>query len=163
MLIVSCCGAKWVNVVFSGINQISLDAKGRLAIPARYRDLLMGQCSGQLVATIDIHQDACLRIYPLPVWEDLASQLEKLPSTNPGVRRIQRLVLGYASNIEMDNSGRILLPPTLRSYAGLEKDLTLVGLGKKLELWSEEKWSTYQHEAISGTFVLPEEIASISF
>jgi len=148
--------------VFRGINEISLDAKGRLAIPARYRDLLSTYCNGQLVATIDI-QDTCLRIYPLPVWEDLETQLEKLPSTNPGVRRIQRLVLGYASDIEMDSSGRILLPPPLRKHAGLEKELVLVGQGKKLELWSEEKWKGCLHEAISGKFELPEEIASISF
>jgi len=148
--------------VFRGINEISLDAKGRLAIPARYRDLLSDHCAGQLVATIDI-QDICLRIYPLPVWEDLEAQLEKLPSTNPGVRRIQRLVLGYASDIEMDSSGRVLLPPALRKYAGLEKDLVLVGQGKKLELWSEEKWKGCLQEAVSGKFELPEEIASISF
>jgi MraZ protein len=85
--------------VFRGFHEISLDAKGRLVIPARYRDLLKEHCNGQLVATVDI-QDTCLRIYPLPVWEELESQLEKLPSTNPGVRRIQRLVLGYASDVE---------------------------------------------------------------
>ena len=148
--------------MFRGFHEISLDAKGRLVIPARYRDLLKEHCNGQLVATIDI-RDTCLRIYPLPVWEELENQLEKLPGTNPGVRRIQRLILGYASDVEMDGSGRVLLPPALRKYAGLEKDLVLVGQGKKLELWSEEQWSHCLHEAVSGDFALPEEIASISF
>ena len=148
--------------MFRSHHQISLDAKGRLVIPARYRDLLKEHCNGQLVITIDI-QDACLRIYPLPVWEELEAQLERLPSTNPGVRRIQRLVLGYASDVEMDNSGRVLVPPALRQDAGLEKELVLVGQGKKLELWSEEKWNNCLHEAVSGTYELPEEIASISF
>lgn len=148
--------------MFRSHHQISLDAKGRLVIPARYRDLLREHCNGQLVITIDI-QDKCLRIYPLPVWEELESQLERLPSTNPGVRRIQRLVLGYASDLEMDNSGRVLVPPALRQYAGLEKELVLVGQGKKLELWSEEKWNNCLDEAVSGEFELPEEIASISF
>jgi len=133
-----------------------------MAIPARYRDLLSDHCNGQLVATIDI-QDSCLRIYPLPVWEELESELEALPSTNPGVRRIQRLVLGYASDMDMDSSGRVLLPPSLRKYAELEKKLVLVGQGKKLELWSEEKWNNCLTEAVSGDFELPEEIASISF
>lgn len=148
--------------MFRGFHEISLDAKGRLVIPARYRDLLKEHCNGQLVATIDI-RDTCLRMYPLPVWEELESQLEKLPSTNPGVRRIQRLILGYASDVEMDGSGRVLLPPALRKYAGLERDLVLVGQGKKLELWSEEQWNHCLGEAISGDFALPEEIASISF
>lgn len=148
--------------MFRGFHEISLDAKGRLVIPARYRDLLKEHCNGQLVATIDI-RDTCLRIYPLPVWEELENQLEKLPSTNPGVRRIQRLILGYASDVEMDGSGRVLLPPALRKYAGLEKDLVLVGQGKKLELWSEEQWNHCLGEAVSGDFALPEEIASISF
>ncbi len=148
--------------MFRGINEINLDAKGRMAIPARYRDLLSDHCAGQLVATIDI-QDTCLRIYPLPVWQELESELEALPSTKPGIRRIQRLVLGYASDMEMDSSGRILLPQTLRKYAGLEKKLVLVGQGKKLELWSEEQWNSCLDEAVSGNFELPEEIASISF
>lgn len=150
--------------MFRGINEISLDAKGRLAIPARYRDLLLDHGHGKVVATVDI-RDACLRLYPLPVWEDLAAELEKLPNTNPAVRQIQRRILGYASDMEMDNSGRVLVPPALRKYAGLEKDLVLVGLGKKLELWSEEKWNRNNslHEATGGDVELPPEIASISF
>jgi MraZ protein len=149
-------------LLFRGINEINLDAKGRMAIPARYREQLVSHCGGQMVATIDI-QDPCLRIYPLPVWEELESELESLPSTNPDVRRIQRLVLGYASDLDMDGSGRILLPPSLRKYASLDKKLVLVGQGKKLELWSEAQWSSCLDEAMSGNFELPEEIASISF
>jgi len=148
--------------VFRGLHEINLDAKGRLVIPACYRDLLKEHCNGQLVVTIDI-QDTCLRLYPLPVWEELESQLEKLPSTHAGIRRIQRLVLGYASDVEMDSSGRVLLPPALRKYAGLDRELVLVGLGKKLELWSETKWRSCLEGAVSGSFELPEEIASISF
>ena len=149
-------------MMFRGFHEINLDAKGRMVIPARYRELLKDHCGGQLVATIDI-RDKCLRLYPLPVWEELEAELEKLPNTNPGVRRVQRLVLGYASDIEMDGSGRVLLPPALRKYASLEKDLVLVGQGKKLELWSEEQWNNCLDEAVSGEFEVPEEIASISF
>lgn len=148
--------------MFRGIAEIHLDPKGRLAIPAKYREVLAELCRGQLVATIDI-QDTCLRIYPLPVWQALEAQLEALPGTNPGVRRVQRLLLGYASEIELDGNGRILLPPSLRKYAQLDKKLVLVGQGKKFELWSEENWQRCLDDAVSGDVALPDEIASISF
>jgi MraZ protein len=148
--------------MFRGIAEIHLDPKGRLAIPAKYREVLAELCSGQLVATIDI-QDTCLRIYPLPVWEALEAQLEALPGTNPGVRRIQRLLLGYASEMELDSSGRVLLPATLRKYAQLEKKLILVGQGKKFELWSEDNWQRCLDASVRGDFELPDDIATISF
>lgn len=148
--------------MFRGIAEIHLDPKGRLAIPAKYRDVLDELCRGQLVATIDI-QDTCLRIYPLPVWQQIESQLEALPSTNPGIRRIQRLLLGYASELEMDGNGRVLLPLSLRKYAQLDKKMVLVGQGKKFELWSEENWQGCLDAAVSGQFELPAEIATISF
>ena len=148
--------------MFRGIAEIHLDPKGRLAIPAKYREVLAELCRGQLVATIDI-QDTCLRIYPLPVWQVLESQLEALPSTDPGVRRIQRLLLGYASELELDSNGRVLLPPSLRKYAQLDKKLVLVGQGKKFELWSEDNWQQCLETAVSGDFELPDAIATISF
>jgi MraZ protein len=148
--------------MFRGIAEIHLDPKGRLAIPAKYRDVLDELCRGQLVATIDI-QDTCLRIYPLPVWQQIESQLEALPSTNPGIRRIQRLLLGYASELEMDGNGRVLLPLSLRKYAQLDKKMVLVGQGKKFELWSEDNWQGCLDAAVSGQFELPDEIATISF
>ena len=125
--------------MFRGISELSLDPKGRLAIPSRFREVLDTMCRGQLVLTIDI-QSVCLRLYPLPVWQELEARLEALPGTDPDVRRIQRLVLGYASDLEMDGSGRILVPPVLRKHAQLDKRLVLVGQGRKFELWSEENW-----------------------
>lgn len=148
--------------MFRGIAEINLDPKGRLAIPAKYREVLAELCRGQLVATIDI-QDSCLRIYPLPVWQTLEAQLEALPSTDPNVRRIQRLLLGYASELEMDGNGRILLPASLRKYAQLDKRLVLVGQGKKFELWSEGNWQLCLDAAVSGQFELPAAMADISF
>lgn len=148
--------------MFRGIAEINLDPKGRLAIPAKYREVLAELCRGQLVATIDI-QDACLRIYPLPVWLDIEARLEALPGTNPGIRRVQRLLLGYASELELDSSGRVLLPPSLRKYAQLDKKLVLVGQGKKFELWSEENWQGCFDAARKGEFELPSEIDSIPF
>lgn len=146
--------------MFRGIAEIHLDPKGRLAIPAKYREVLAELCRGELVATIDI-RDACLRIYPLPVWQELEVQLEALPSTDPGVRRIQRLLLGYASDLQMDGNGRVLLPPSLRKYAQLDKKMVLVGMGKKFELWSEDNWQRC-HDANTGEFELPAALASIS-
>lgn len=131
----------WLSVesMFRGISELNLDPKGRLAIPAKFREMLDELCRGQLVVTIDI-QYTCLRLYPLPVWQGLEAQLEALPGTDPDVRRIQRLLLGYASDLEMDGSGRILVPPALRKYAQLDKKLVLVGQGREFELWSEGNW-----------------------
>lgn len=148
--------------MFRGIAEISLDPKGRLAIPTKYREVLGELCRGQLVATIDI-RDTCLRIYPLPVWQTLEAQLEALPSTDPGVRRVQRLLLGYASDLEMDGNGRVLLPASLRKYAALDRKLVLVGMGKKFELWSEENWQQCRHDATSGEFELPAVLDAIPF
>jgi MraZ protein len=146
--------------MFRGIAEISLDPKGRLAIPAKYREVLAELCRGQLVATIDI-TDTCLRLYPLPVWQEIEAQLEALPSTDQNARRVQRLLLGHASDLEMDGNGRVLLPSTLRKFAGLDKKLVLVGLVNKFELWSEENWQRC-HEASKGDFELPAALASIA-
>ncbi len=126
--------------MFRGVNAINLDAKGRMAMPARYRDQLISHCQGRLVATIDT-DDRCLLLYPLPEWEDIQRKIEALPSFNKAARRVQRLLIGHATDIELDGSGRVLLPLPLREYAGLEKKVTLLGQGKKLELWSEQIWS----------------------
>lgn len=146
--------------MFRGIAEISLDPKGRLAIPAKYREVLAELCRGQLVATVDV-SDACLRIYPLPVWQDLEARLEALPSTDPAVRRVQRLLLGHASDLEMDGNGRVLLPSALRKYAALDKKLVLVGLVNKFELWSEDNWQRCNDAANQGGFELPAALASI--
>ncbi len=146
--------------MFRGIAEISLDPKGRLAIPAKYREVLAELCRGQLVATIDL-RDACLRLYPLPVWQEIEAQLEALPSTDPASRRVQRLLLGHASDLEMDGSGRVLLPATLRKYAQLDRKLVLVGLVNKFELWSEENWQRC-HDANAGEFELPAALAAIA-
>jgi MraZ protein len=152
--------------MFRGINELSLDPKGRLAVPTRYREVLEELCRGQFVLTIDV-QYACLRLYPLPVWQVLEAQLEGLPGTDPDVRRIQRLLLGYASDLEMDGNGRVLLPPVLRKYAQLDRKIVLVGQGKKFEVWSEENWQRcVDPDAIArGEIHIPESMiaAGISF
>lgn len=110
-------------------------------MPAKYRDRLQQICGGQLVATIDI-QSQSLSIYPLPVWEKIEQDIQELPSLDPRVKRFQRLLIGHASDLELDGSGRVLMPQSLREYAGLKKKLVLVGQGRKLELWNEELWLT---------------------
>lgn len=126
--------------MFRGSNNINLDAKGRMAVPARYRDLLLERYAGRLVATIDIQQK-CLLLYPVDEWEQIQQQLEELPSFDAASRRAQRLLIGHAYDLEMDSNGRVLLPQTLRGYAELEKHIALVGQGKKFEIWSEENWA----------------------
>lgn len=125
--------------MFRGVTQLSLDGKGRLAIPAKYRDGLIACCTGHLIVTAD--PSRCLLVYPRPAWEPIEKKLNSLSSFNPQTRSLQRLLVGNASDIEMDNAGRILLPLPLRQFAGLDKDVVLVGQGAKFELWSETAWN----------------------
>lgn len=145
--------------MFRGVNHITMDAKGRLAFPARIREKLSDQCQGQIVVTVDT-QSRCLLVYPMPVWEIIEQQIQDLPSMNQAVRRFQRLVIGYATDLEFDSAGRVLLPPSLRDYAGLEKKLVLVGQGKKMELWDEASWLAEIEQSKEDTSV-PDELMSI--
>ncbi len=122
-----------------GASQINLDAKGRLSIPSRYRAQLQETCQGQVIITVD--KDYCLLIYPLHEWEDVERKLNRLPNLNKQARRLQRLMIGYASEVEMDGNGRLLLPKELRAFAGLEKQVVLLGQGNKFELWDETRWN----------------------
>ncbi|PCJ25081.1 MAG: cell division/cell wall cluster transcriptional repressor MraZ [SAR86 cluster bacterium] len=126
--------------MFRGINTINLDAKGRLAMPARYRELLASQNIDQLVVTIDPNH-SCLMLYPVAEWDQIERQIESLSSFDPVTQRIKHLLIGHATDLELDGSGRILLPQELRLYAKLEKHVCLIGQGKKLEIWSQEIWS----------------------
>ena len=136
-------------VVFRGVQHINLDAKGRLSVPARQRESLLDISAGSLVVTIDT-QSSCLVMYPLKEWERIERDVQDLPTLNPAVRRFQRLVLGYASDLELDANGRVLLPGALREYAQLEKRVVLVGQGNKLELWSEALWEVECEAALAA-------------
>ena len=127
---------------FRGINNIAVDAKGRMAMPVRYRERLLEGCGGRLVVTVD--RDHCLLVYPLPEWEIIESKLIELPSLNKQARLLQRLLIGHATELEMDAQGRILLPAVLREFAGLKKKAVLIGQGKKLEIWDEDTWGENQ-------------------
>jgi MraZ protein len=116
-----------------------LDAKGRLAIPTRYRERLLGRCDGQLVATVD--RDHCLLIYPLPDWEEIERKLIRLPSLHKLARQMQRIMVGYATEVDIDGHGRILLSRELRDFAQLDRQAILIGQGNRFELWDEERWN----------------------
>ncbi|MEM7081029.1 MAG: division/cell wall cluster transcriptional repressor MraZ [Pseudomonadota bacterium] len=125
--------------MFRGINNATLDAKGRMALPTRSRESLLLACEGKVVVTIDM-REACLLLYPLPEWEVVQRKLEALENVDPQARLLQRLLIGHATDLELDGSGRILLPQLLREHANLDKKLVLVGQGNKIEIWSAEHW-----------------------
>ncbi|MEE8343915.1 MAG: division/cell wall cluster transcriptional repressor MraZ [Woeseiaceae bacterium] len=130
--------------MFRGATKITLDAKGRLAIPTRYRERLAARCDGQLVATVD--RDHCLLIYPLPDWEEIERKLIRLPSLHKLARQMQRIMVGYATEVDIDGHGRILLSRELRDFAGLDRQAILIGQGNKFELWDEERWNGKRDE-----------------
>lgn len=147
-----------------GATKVTLDAKGRLAIPVRYREQLMTRAEGHLVATVD--RDYCLLIYPLPDWEEIERKLTRLPALNKQSRRLQRLMLGHATELEMDSHGRVLLTRELREFAGLDRQAMLIGQGNKFELWSEERWNARRDEWLADDdgeeAGLPQELESLT-
>jgi MraZ protein len=149
--------------VFRGVATFNLDAKGRMAIPAKFRKHLDVCCDGKLVITID-HAEHCLQLYPLPEWEVVEEKLSTLPSLDPKVRRLKRMLLGYATECEMDGNGRVLLPAKLREFAGLEKSTVMIGQGNKFELWDEQSWNSLMDDCLEEDFdgILSTELASLS-
>jgi len=145
--------------VFQGSQSINVDVKGRMAIPSRYRDMLAAACEGRLVVTASPYE-RCLYIYPEHIWKEKKAKIEAMPNSNKQVRRMQRLVLGNASELEMDGNGRLLLPSTLRDFASLDKKAVLVGLGEKAELWSEKSWNEMLDETDDEP--MPEEMNNLS-
>jgi len=133
--------------MFRGVTQLSLDGKGRLAIPARYRDELVASCAGKIVVTAD--PSRCLLIYPQPAWEPIEQKLNSLPGIEPQIRSLQRLLIGNACDVEIDGSGRILISPPLRQFAGLTKEVVLAGQGAKFELWDSDRWDQEMEAALA--------------
>lgn len=120
--------------MFQGTSNLTIDAKGRLSMPTRYRDALVAQCEGRL--TLTRHPDGCLLIYPRPIWEGKRAQLVLL---NASARDLQRLLLGSASDVEFDGAGRIQISAELREDAGIARDVKLLGMGAHFELWDVER------------------------
>ena len=140
------------KAVFRGINPINLDAKGRVALPTKYRDRVTNRCDGHMVLTVHPF-DRCLLLYPLADWEVIESQVNALPnSTSRQARRLQHLMVGYATELDLDAANRLLLPAMHRDHAELDKRLILVGQGQKFEIWNEARWTsmteTYLNETV---------------
>ena len=128
--------------MFRGINPINLDAKGRVALPAKYRDRVTDRCDGHMVLTVHPF-DRCLLLYPLTDWEVIEAQVNALPnSTSRQARRLQHLMVGYATELDLDAANRLLLPAMHRDHAELDKRLILVGQGQKFEVWNEARWTS---------------------
>ena len=149
--------------MFRGVSNLNLDAKGRLAITTRYREMLEQQCNGEMVITIDT-DERCLLIYPRPDWEVIEAKVGAMSSFDPMTRRVQRLLIGHATDIELDSSGRLLLTPPLRAYAELDKRTVLLGQGRKLELWSEDRWIARRDSWLDNELgqVLPDDLKNLS-
>ena len=149
--------------MFRGINSVNLDAKGRIALPSRYRDQLLKSCAGLLVVTIDINH-RCLLLYPRAEWELIERKIESLPSLDANSGRVKHLLIGHANDLELDNSGRVLLPQELRLYAALEKHVCLIGQGKKLEIWEQEAWNSQREKWLTENAIdgdLPEMLKTL--
>jgi MraZ protein len=134
--------------MFRGANKLTLDVKGRMVMPTRYRERLQEICGGKLVVTVD--KDQCLLIYPLPDWEEIERKLMRLPTLNPQARRLQRLMVGHATDLELDGHGRVLLPPKLREFGLLTRDAMLIGQGSRFELWDEARWNERRDEWLAS-------------
>ena len=125
--------------MFQGSTALTLDAKGRLAIPTKHRELMNGRSQGKLVLTG--HPDGCLLLYQSPIFDEVRSRLMAVSDTNARVASWKRVIVGMAENIEPDGQGRILVTPELRKFAGMEKQLMMVGQGNRFEVWGEPAWN----------------------
>jgi len=151
--------------MFRGVANLSLDTKGRMAVPTRYRGLLMDRYGGKVVITVD--PDRCLSIYPLKIWEEIERKLDRLPTFNPSARKLQRALTGHATEVEMDAHGRLMVPVPLRDFAGIERKAVLMGQVRKFELWDAEQFEESRSGWLKdikniGEPELPDEFASLS-
>jgi MraZ protein len=131
-------------MVFRGGPVLTLDVKGRITVPARWRDLLMAAVSGQMV--VAKNPDGCLALYPLPVWEQFEQNVLSLTTEDEAWRRF---FIGSATEVEIDSASRLLLPPELRDWAGLEREVKFMGVGPHFELWDMARYDAREAEAIA--------------
>ena len=148
--------------MFRGVVNLNLDSKGRMAMPTRFRAPLRESCQGKLILTINA-QDRCLWLYPLPAWEEIETKLTALSSFDRSAVRIKRLLMGHATECELDGQGRISVPAALRDYAGLDKKAVLLGQGNKFEVWDEASFLQQREEWLDPSDgELSESMASLS-
>lgn len=147
---------KWENVgerVFQGANQVNLDAKGRMAVPARVREPLTQGGTVGLVLTA--HPEGCLLLYPQPAWEPIRAQVMAFPSLNRELSLWKRLLVGFAQETEPDGAGRLLIPPELRDFAKITRPVMFVGQGSHFEIWDLEQWNAQLELLRSGGSTTP--------
>jgi MraZ protein len=155
--------------VFRGVNSINLDAKGRLAVPTRYRAELQDSCERQLIVTVALNEKCvgekgCLWLYPLPEWEKVELTISKQSSVSKMAIKLRRFLIGNATECEMDAQGRLLLPEKLRKFAGMEKKIILVGQLNKFEIWNDDSWTDKENEWMNEDDIEGlEDLGSISF
>jgi len=155
--------------MFRGATKVTLDDKGRMVMPTRYREQISAESARKLIVTIDVATDdreRCLLIYPAPEWDKTEQKLMSLPSLHPKARRLQRLMVGHATDVELDGHGRFLLSQELRDFAGLQKAGMLVGQGNRFELWDETRWNEQRDKWLKSEETLtdlPSELDSLSF
>ena len=151
-----------LNIMFRGLNKISFDTKGRISIPTKYREELLKISKKKLICTIDL--DYCLLLYPLPSWLKIEQQIMKLPTLNTTSRKLQRLLVGHATDIEMDKSGRLLIPYELREFSMIKKEAMLIGQGNRFELWDYLRWTKLREKWLkSDKYSLPKEFEELTF
>ncbi len=134
--------------MFQGANQINLDAKGRMAVPTRARDPLTQGGTVKLVLTA--HPDSCLLLYPAPAWEPIRTQVMSFPSLDRQASLWKRLLVGFAQDVEPDGAGRLLIPPELRAFAKIDRQVMFVGQGSHFEIWDLEAWNQQLESLRSG-------------
>lgn len=133
-----------------GVSQVSLDAKGRFAVPQRHRDALgIGDTNATNTLVMTADPSRCLLLYSIAAWEPIEQKLMALSSFNSSTRALQRLLVGHADDVDVDATGRLLVPPALRQYAALDKRIVLVGQGNKFEIWDETRWNEVTAAAVS--------------
>jgi len=141
--------------MFIGEYQHSIDPKKRLAVPSKFR----GELKNKVIVTRGL--DKCLFVYPVKVWDELASKLGTLPVGEAATRSFIRLTLAGAIDVEVDKQGRILIPDFLKEYAGLNKNVTIAGVYDRLEIWDEKKWSEYKKHAEKNTDEIAEQLGKL--
>ncbi len=143
--------------MFRGTTNLSMDVKGRLAVPAKHREAL------QAKVVLTAHPHGCLLLYPQPAWEPIEAKMMALSSFDKQSSGLQRLLVGYAEDIELDSAGRLLVSPTLREFAGLEKEVMLVGQGSHFEMWNMEAWRKQLDSVMGGGGIeMPAELEGFS-
>jgi MraZ protein len=134
--------------VFRGANSINLDSKGRIAIPAKYREGIIESAESHMIVTCDPYEN-CLLLFTLQHWETTEADLQALSNSKPLFRRLKRIMLAHATEVDMDANGRLLIPGVLRERASLNKESMLIGQGNTFQLWNETEWNSLMDEDLS--------------